>query len=211
MRKNQLFLKSSKTALNNSTRLYQESKLLLDNDHLARGFSLCVLTIEELAKAFLYRCVSVNLIDESKTRKFVKDHKKKITQSALILTFAVFITEHLVDLVNALKHDKTKPDHKDHTYPTELTKAGFSSIKKIIEALSGTHETRLDCLYVDIREDKIIDPNQLIDKKKAFDIFSTCEILLDVVKAFVEFDDKQIRELWEHDLVTILKPKELFS
>jgi AbiV family abortive infection protein len=163
MKKHQLYLESSKIALNNSSRLYQESKLLLDNDHFARGFSLCVLTIEELSKAFLYRCVSANLIDESKTRKFVKDHKKKITQSASILTFAVFITEHLMDLVNALEHDKTKPDHKDHTYPTELTKAAFSSIKKTIETLYGTHEKRLDCLYVDIREGKIIDPNQLIE------------------------------------------------
>jgi AbiV family abortive infection protein len=77
MKPNQLYLEASKIVLKNSSKLNQESKLLIDNNHLARGFSLCILTIEELAKAFFYRCVSVNLIDESKTQIFIKNHIKE--------------------------------------------------------------------------------------------------------------------------------------
>lgn len=205
MKKNNLYFKASKIANKNALNLCQESKLMIDNDYLARGFALGVLSIEESAKSFLYRCVSVDMLTEKKLKQIVVDHEKKLYQSGLILTLAFFIMDHLIKLAEIIERDKQKNEPNYSTFPSELTKHGLEAAKKAVDILRNAHKIKLDSLYVDVRDNKIVNPEEIIDKKKASQILFGAEITIDIIKSFIELDDVKIYEFLKTELASLLK------
>ncbi|TLX66254.1 MAG: AbiV family abortive infection protein, partial [Thaumarchaeota archaeon] len=57
-KKEQLYKQASEIALDNSQKMYDEAMILYDREHYARGFALGIISLEESAKAFLFRLIS---------------------------------------------------------------------------------------------------------------------------------------------------------
>lgn len=189
-----LYLEAAKTALNNASLLYDEASLLIDVNHFARGFALCVLSLEESSKAFLFRYISLNLHNETKTLKLIRDHEKKLYQSALILSTSfktiLFSFEILKTMLEALKDKQHLANLKN-----KFDKNKLERFRKGIAMLNHLHRKRLDSIYVDIREGKIIDPNQSLSKKQIKEISDLAEVQHDIVKNVVTSKDDMLIQI----------------
>lgn len=167
-----LFKKATDVALQNAEDLFEESLLLFENKFYPRAFSLGILTCEEMAKAFLYRCVSLEILQEDEISKLVKEHEEKIRQSGDLMALAWLFSEHLDEINKAIEHDKNYPDHKDHIFNDVLGKLIPDSARIVVKNILKAQNLKLDSLYVHVQENNIINPRDVIGRKKCDELFS---------------------------------------
>ena len=75
----------------NALDLQKDAKLLYNKKRFARAYSLSVLSIEELSKAYLYKGISERRIDEKQVKKFKKailNHSLKLGMFSLLLGYS---------------------------------------------------------------------------------------------------------------------------
>ena len=68
-KKGALYKQASKVALDNSQKIFEEAKILYDKEHYARGLALGITSLEESSKAFLFRFVSLVLLNQSNSKR----------------------------------------------------------------------------------------------------------------------------------------------
>ena len=207
-KKEDLYLKASKLALDNSKKIYDEAKLLIDEDHYARGFALCVISLEESAKSFLLRLISLNLYHEIKTMKFVHDHENKLQQSSQILSFSTKFLEMIIEFAKMAQKDgyiKTKLPLPDD-YQDRL-----GELTNLAERIAKFQSRKNDSLYVDVREGKVINPNNTIKKEQASAMLEIVNMQIGIVKIFVDVDDAKFLAMWKEPFASLLKIDELLK
>ena len=201
--KKELYKEASKIALDNSQKMYNEAKILYDKEHYARGLALGITSLEESAKAFLFRLISLNLYDEQKTMKFVHDHEDKLQQSSQILSFSVKLMELIIDLViMAHKNGVIKGDINEIPKNYKKNLAGWGVLAK---HTAKTHDMKLDSFYVDVREGKIINPNDMINKEELSEMLDIFEMQMLIVERFVNMSDSQVMAIWKEPIASSLK------
>lgn len=202
-KKEELYKQASKIALDNSQKMFEEAKILYDKEHYARGLGLGITSLEESAKAFLFRLISLDLCDENKTMKFVHDHEDKLQQSSQILLFTVKFIEFIIDLIiESHKHGVIKGDINE--IPKDWRK-NLEDWRTLAEYIAKTHSVKLDSFYVDVREGKIIDPNTMIDKKGLSEMFDLFEMQMGMVERFVNISDSEVLAIWKDAMSSSLK------
>ena len=207
-KKEELYHKASKLALDNSELLYDEANILIDKDHYARGFVLCVISLEESTKSFLFRLISLNLVNEYKTMNFVHIHDNKLQQSSHILSFSTKLAEMLIELVKMAQKDgylKTKLP-LPHDYKERL-----EELTKFVERVAKLQSRKNDSLYVDVREGKIINPNDMIKKEQALMMLEMVDMQIGIVKSFIVMDNAKFLAMWKEPFALLLKIDELLK
>lgn len=202
-----LYLKASKLAFENAKIIYDEAKLLNNEGHSARGFTLSIISLEESAKAFLLRLISLNLVDERKTMNFVRKHDTKLLQSSQILSFSFNLASIILDYVKIAQEQgyiKTKVPIP------EQYKKNVKAWSELAKMVANFHRIRLDSIYVDVREGKIIDPNDMFKKEPVSEILELVEMQITVVKVFINMPNSQFLEVWKEPLASQLN-MEYFS
>lgn len=184
-----LFKKAAKATMNNAEDLFEESLLLFENKFYPRAFSLGILTCEEMAKAFIYQCVYHEILREDEIQKLVLEHEEKILRSGHLMAIAVLLSEHDDEIEKAVEHDKGKHDHKDHKLLKVLNKWGPKSAGVAVDRLFKAQSLKLDSLYVHVRENKIIEPKDIVDKKKCDDLFTTIARTMSMTNAMLDHDE----------------------
>jgi len=187
----ELYRKATQTALDNAFDIFEDAALLYDKEKYPRAFALCMLSLEELTKSFIYRCISVGLIEEEGINTILRDHTEKIINSGHLMTFTILFVKHSDELNKALEHDRKHDDHKDHIYNQVLGMRGFESANEVIETLKDAQKIKLDTIYVDVRGGKIIAPQDTIDKPKTHRAFSNAGMVLGLMKPLLESNDDQ--------------------
>ncbi len=170
---------------------------MIDVNHFARGFALCVLSLEESSKAFLFRYISLNLHDEDKTRRLIRDHEKKLYQSEAILSFSFKMAQFFFEFIEIiLKGSKDKQQLNNFT--NRFDKDAFELLKDGIEnTLKQLHRKKLDSLYVDIRDGKIIDPNQLLTNKQVKQVLDLAKVHSEIITNVVMAKDELLTNMWK--------------
>jgi len=184
----QTYILASKTAFDNAVKLLEESKILQSANHNARSYALSILSMEEISKTLLYRCVSVGLFEEQKIRKFIFDHQNKIQHSRRVMIIWSMIADHSKEIIQALEHDETK-EHKDHIAADVYITAAKKAIKSLKNPFSNAHFTKLEAIYVDVKEGKVLDPNVRIEESKAIESISIIEKILPFLKATIDLNN----------------------
>ena len=191
MKNKELYRVATQTALDNAFDIFEEAALLYDKEKYPRAFALCMLSLEELTKSFIYRCVSVGLIEEKGINIILRDHTEKIINSGHLMTFTILFVKHSDELNKAIEHDRKHEDHKDHIYTQVLGMRGLESANEVIETLKDAQEIKLDTIYVDVRRGKIINPKEVITKSKIHKAFSNAGLVLGLMKPLLESNDDQ--------------------
>ena len=113
-------------------------------------------------------------------------------------------------MINAVKIIQ-KYDKKDIVIPREFTEVNMEKTKEKIMKLKKLHMYKLNSVFVDIDNNKIITPKKSMDKEKASWLVELALDEVELVKVFVEMDDKLISSLWEEPYASQLKINELFN
>ena len=211
-KKEKLYKNASKIALGNSQNIYNEAKLLIDEEYYARGFALCVISLEESAKSFLYRLISLDLVYEDKTLQFVRRgydaHKNKLQQSSLILSFSTKFLGVIIEFAK-MAHEE---GHIKEKFPLPNDyKERLEELVKLSERIAKFQSRKNDSLYVDVREGKIIDPNNMVKKEQALTMLEIVNMQTGIVKPFIYLDNAKFLAMWKEPLMSQLKIKELLK
>ncbi|MCM4171869.1 AbiV family abortive infection protein [Arenibacter sp. TNZ] len=155
-------------SLSNATDLFDDAEILFKLKRYPRAYALYQYTIEEVGKAFLiYNFVlSKNHNNEHEQKEFKKefrDHKTK-TQNAIGLD---------IMLAFAVPEKKTKSAIMYQVAEHE------KKIKKI-------NDLKNSSFYTDLRNNKFILPQEIIDEKITTEIQSVAQTRLNVAKSFLK-------------------------
>ncbi|WP_165775225.1 AbiV family abortive infection protein [Nitrosotalea sinensis] len=197
-----MYFKASKLALDNSRLICDEAQFLIDKNHYARGFALSIISLEESAKSFLLRLISLDLVYEDKTMKFVRNHESKLQQSSQILSLSPKLIQAFVGLAQMAQdagYIKTE---------IEIPKNYHEKIKQleeITQMVAKYHNKKNDSLYVDVREGRIINPNEITKKEQASTIAEMADMQIDIVEIAHKLDDSKCLEIWKSPYVSMLK------
>lgn len=191
-KKRDLYFKASKLALDNSRLIHDEAQFLIDENHYARGFALSIISLEESAKSFLLRLISLDLVYEDKTMKFVRNHENKLQQSSQILSLSPKLIQAFVGLAQMARdagYIKTEVEiPKD--YDDKI-----KQLEEITQMVAKYHNKKNDSLYVDVREGKIIDPNEITKKEQASTILEMANMQIGIVEIAHKLDDSKCLEI----------------
>lgn len=191
MKNKELYRKATQTALDNAFDLFEECGILYDKGKYPRSFVLCLLTLEEVTKSFIYRCVSVGLIDGEKVSEVIRDHREKLINAGHLMLESILNMDHLEKIKDAIKHDSGIKDHREHIFLDVLTKSGLEAADVTIETLSEAQERKNDSIYVDVRDGEIIIPKDVITKEKCHMTISNTGKLLSQIPYLVQANDKE--------------------
>lgn len=184
-----LYKKAAKVTIQNAEDLFEEALLLFENKFYARSFSLGILTCEELAKAFIYHCVYLEILKEDEISKLIKVHEEKILKSGHLMAVAYLFSEHIEEITEAVEHDKDKPDHKDHKFIQVLNKRSPQSAEVVVKNIFNAQNLKLDSFYVQVRENQIIDPRKIVDRKKCDELFDLIGKTMSMLKYLCDNDE----------------------
>jgi len=202
-KKEESYKEASQIALDNSQKMYDEAKILYEKEHYARGFALGITSLEESAKAFLFRLISLNLYGEHKTMKFVHDHENKLQQSSQILSFSAKLMGIIIDLViMAHKSGLIKGDINEIPKNYKKNIEGWDEVAKHI---AKTHDMKLNSFYVDVREGKIINPNDMINKEALSEMLDMFKMQMVIVERFVNMSYSEVMAIWKEPVASSLK------
>jgi AbiV family abortive infection protein len=190
-----LYSDAALSSLENAHSLLEDAYLLQKNERLPRAFALAILAAEEVGKAFMYRCISAEMLDEEKTRKMIIDHKEKILQTGHLLLVTTLYIKNWDKISAAIEHDKGKLEHKDHIYLDTLTKYGLESAELMIDTFKNAHDIKMDCIYVDVKGNKIGFPANAVDASKCKELIELVRDSLGPVKGFLVRDDESFAKL----------------
>lgn len=154
---NRLYEKGAHAAYKNCLTLLREAVLLYKNKKYARGYALAVLSCEEFAKAFLYKCIACGLVVDSYMRDLDK-HELKLAHLAHILSMAVALRSIRDELDRAQRHDRKYKDHSKHLAPKVYDKLATFDNSHLIYVLKLAHYYKIQALYVDVKDGKVSTP-----------------------------------------------------
>lgn len=202
------YLDVSKVSLNNSKIICEEAKIFLDQKHYARGFALGAISLEESAKSFMFRLISLNLYDEKKKGK-IYVHKIKYKQTSYILNFSSKWIEVIVGLLQiGKKYDlvKTEDDIPDNF--TEIVQKYI----KIIKTPEEFEDRKNNALYVGIDgKGKVLDPNNSVNESEVSQILDVAEMQIGIVERFINIEDSKIIEMSKEPEFSKLKIDDLLE
>lgn len=201
-KKRDLYFKASKLALDNSKLIHDEAEFLIGKNRHARGFALSIISLEESAKSFLLRLISLDLVHEDKTMKFVRIHENKLQQSSQILSLSPKLIQVFVGLAKMAQDSgyiKT-----EFQLPTDYEEK-IKQLEEITQMVAKYHNKKNDSLYVDVREGKIINPNEMIKKEQASSILEMAYMQVGIVEIALKLDDSKCLEIWKTSYVSMLK------
>lgn len=201
MKKEELYLHASKIALNNSKLIYDEANLLSNENHPARAFALTIISLEESAKAFLLRLISLNIVEEKKTMDFVRNHDNKLLQSSKILSFSMKIADVILDLIKMSETEGRIPKVPEW----DNYKINVKAWAELFDKVSKFHKIKLDSFYVDVRGDEIIDPNTKFEKNPASEILGMADLQITIIKALIDLKDYEFFNMWTEPFVSQIK------
>lgn len=185
-----LYREASEKAIDNSVDLYHEASRLHEDGHYPRAFTLCIFSLEEFTKAFMYRCISVGILEERGVQKVIGHHPIKIQTSAHLIRWAIYLLDYLDKIQKSIEKDKQHKDHGKHTYPEVNTKALFESAEEAIATLFGREMARNNSIYVDVVEGKIIEPKNFLEEERCTKaIVNTKKVLTAHTKMVLESDE----------------------
>lgn len=142
-----LFKAGSLAAYKNSLELLEDANLLFRNSRFARAYALAELSLEEFAKAFLYRCYSAGLIRDAEFQRDLNKHEEKLFHAIHLMSTAALTTP----LFEALEHDKGVSDHSRHIFPLKVQEIAKSQrLDRVIDMLKDAHKRKLSSLYVEV-------------------------------------------------------------
>jgi len=190
------YILASKVAFDNAVKLLEESKILQSTNHNARSYALSILSTEEISKTLLYRCVSVGLFEEQKIRKFIFNHQNKIKHSKNVMTILSMIADSSKEILQAIEHDETK-EHKDHIAADVYLAASKKALNSLKNPFSNAHFTKLEAIYVDVKEGKVLDPNIRIEESKTIESIAIIEKVLPFLKATINLNDDDFVKNYE--------------
>ncbi len=174
---NKIYEEGTHAAYKNSLSLLEEANIMFNNSKFARAYALGVLSAEEFAKSFIYKCISVGLIKHDFRRDIIK-HQEKIFHIIHILLMPRLLHVRYKKFLDACDHDKHEKDHSKH-----LGFEAFKRIYKFWEYTEDQDETlrqlrifehadnlKLKALYVDIVGNNVILPDDVIGMEKGKEI-----------------------------------------
>jgi AbiV family abortive infection protein len=154
--------KGFQLVIENATSLIKEAKLLLENNYLARAYTLAQLSIEEVGKAnMLHKAILSYYLGEKVSSKYLdklgfRDHKEKTKNSLNSELIAIWMYEKSVGKKTGLR-DSLLDDYNK------------------IEDLNNLKNKSL---YVSVDEDAFISPNNCITKDMVLSLLQKAEIRL---------------------------------
>lgn len=195
----ELYFDASKKSFENAIRLLEESKILHEYKRYARSYALSILSMEEISKTLLFRCVSVKLMEEKIIKKFIRDHENKIKHSQMVLIMLGTFVDTYDEIIKATEHDKTT-EHKHHIFPDVLEKGVKESFFRVSNYFSNAHFTKLESIYVDVKEGKVLDPNIRIEQIQAVKAIEIIEKCLPFVKSIINLEDEKFISTMKDDI-----------
>jgi AbiV family abortive infection protein len=155
---NRLYLKAAKAAYENSLALFEDAKLLYRHKRYPRAYALSVLSCEEFAKAFLYKCIACGFVVDPNFSRDLDFHELKLAHLAHILSMAQVIRFIIAKLPKAIEHDKKYKEHSEHIAPSVFDRASRIDPMPLIDVLRGAHYFKILALYVDIKDGNLLRP-----------------------------------------------------
>jgi AbiV family abortive infection protein len=201
---NEIYEDGAKAAYKNCLDMLEEANILYSNSKFPRAYALCVLSMEEFAKSFLYKCHSVGLITDKDLKRGIVKHQEKIFHSTHLMLIPYVLHNRYQKFFEAAEHDKNEKDHLKHL-AFEAFKRVYEFYKysddkeeivhKYLELFKDVHNLKLKTLYVDIQGNKLVVPNNTITEEK-------CKQILEFLNTFAYgFDiilgetDEQFKEV----------------
>jgi AbiV family abortive infection protein len=170
-----VYEKAAKAAYENCLQLLDEANLLYNNSRFPRAYVLSILCLEEFAKSFLYKCVSVGLITDKDFDVDIKKHEEKLYHAVHIMLFPYAMGYRQQKFNEAIENDKHEKDHSKHV-SLEAFERLYNIFKytddipemteSVNEIFKDAHLLKLKGLYVDIQRNNIIIPQDIIDSNK---------------------------------------------
>ena len=111
---NKTYEEGTQAAYKSSQSLLEEANIMFSSSKFARAYALGVLSAEELAKSFIYKCISVGLITDPDFRRDIRNHQEKIFHVIHILLFPSILRVRYKKFLEAGEHDKYEVDHSKH-------------------------------------------------------------------------------------------------
>ena len=138
---------AANAAYQNSLSLLEDANLLEQGGRHARAYALAELSLEEFAKAFLYRCYAAGLIKDPDFHRDLNLHREKLFHAIHIMA----ATDLLVRLRETIINDAKTKDHSKHILSQKLDDpATLQRIDEVIDLLKVAHRARLRGLYVEV-------------------------------------------------------------
>lgn len=166
---NAIYEVAAKAAYTNSLELLDEAKILFQHSKFPRAYSLCILSMEEFSKSFLYKCFESGIISREDLRRGCRNHGEKISHSVhLLLTGYIFwMNRH--HLTCSINEDKGEPDHRNHIFPSVLLEAIVQEMlsETVLGIFGGSEDLKLKALYVDVVDEQLSLPNEVISMEQS--------------------------------------------
>ena len=105
-----VYEEAAKAAYKNCLELKIEARLLYDNSFYSRSYALAVLSFEEFSKAFLYKCVSAELIEDRDFNRDIRNHEEKLFHVIHLLLFHYISFAKNERIFKAIEHDKNEKE-----------------------------------------------------------------------------------------------------
>ena len=150
-----LYEKGAHAAYKNCLALLREAVLLYKNKKYARGYALAVLSCEEFAKAFLYKCIACGFVVDKDFRRDLGFHELKLAHLAYILSTTSALRSIRRELERAQTHDRKYKDHSRHITPKVYDRLKKIDRMPLINILKHAHYFKILAFYVDIRGGKL--------------------------------------------------------
>jgi len=207
-KKEKLYQKASKLALTNAMMMYEEANLLYNNKHYARCFVLGITSLEESAKAFLLRLISLDLVDESLTMDFIHDHKKKLEQSGRIMSFMIELLKLIGSMLPFMEGKRSQIKKWQNNI-----RENAKTYTILSQEIAKSHNRKLDAFYVDVRNKKIINPNDMFTEENASALLEIVKMQNSSSKIFVDIGKNDFLRMWNDssNFASVLKIRKLLK
>src|SRR2546426_3281789 len=207
-----LYEKAARAAYRNSIALLDEARILGERSKFARAYALCILASEEFCKSFLYKGVSTGLASEEDIRKALVKHSEKISRFVHLIITPYLLSTRTEDIRQAREHDDSEPDHSKHLYPTVIAEilSRASHRDEITSIFAEAQDLKMKSLYVDVRERKLIIPDEEIVQTQFERVFGFLNAGLRGFEVILNETDENFHEVarWlDPELRYVLKAK----
>jgi AbiV family abortive infection protein len=172
-----------KKSFDNASALLCEADILKRNKKYARGYTLCQIAIEELAKIPMLFGLWINRINGNKINykrlnENFKDHPQKTKLSAQ--WEIIFL--------------KTFKEQTGSTWPEEVIKKN----EKIIAKIEELNVTKNESLYVSVVNNDFQLPEELIHEETFNNLYATALLRKNLFKSIMDVSEKYIVEIAHH-------------
>lgn len=175
---------AAKAAYTNCLELLDEANILYSHSKFPRAYALCILSTEELAKSYFYKCLSTGMNPNNESSRGLTNHDKKIFRAFNLLLNVYIFSQCGTDIFNAIQHDKQQSDHQNPLAPSVIKESVIRGMKSepVTRIFLGAQDRKLKALYVDVLDGHLSVPSEVIGVKQ-------CKEILDFMnESFHGFD-----------------------